>query len=232
MAGIVTDLQALADPEKAKFYSRFFKTGKGEYGEGDLFLGIVVPKLRQVAVKFKNSSLDDLQTLLDSKYHEARQISLMILVNQYRKADGAKKAQIAKIYLDNSKKINNWDLVDMSAPQILGDYLLTGDRKILYEFARSDNLWKKRIAIMATFGFIGKNQFEETLKLSEILLHDKHDLIHKAVGWMLREVGNKDRAKEEVFLKKHLQVMPRTMLRYAIEKFPENLRQQYLKNEF
>jgi 3-methyladenine DNA glycosylase AlkD len=228
MAGIISDLHVLADPVKAKDSARFFKTGKGEYGEGDSFLGLTIPQIRKVISKYQGLSLNDLRKLLDSEYHEARTSAVIILVSQYRKADENKKEQIIKFYLQNSQKINNWDLVDISAPQILGDYFLNKDKTILYKFAKSDNLWQRRISVMATLGFIKKGEFKDTFQIAELLLSDKHDLIHKAVGWMLREVGKKERKEEENFLQKYYKVMPRTMLRYAIEQFPENLRQKYL----
>ncbi len=225
------DLQKIADPIKAKNYARFFKTGKGEYGEGDNFLGVVVPNQRQIAVKYKDLSLVDLQKLLSSNIHEYRLTALFILVSQYKqfKKDKEKRGVIIKFYLKNTKNINNWDLVDSSAHYILGDYLLDKkDRSILYKLAKSKNLWERRIAIISTFAFIRARQFDNTIKISEILLKDKHDLIHKAVGWMLREVGKRNKKVEEGFLQKYYRQMSRTMLRYAIEKLPENERKRYL----
>jgi len=220
------DMNKLKNPKKAKLLSGFFKTGKGEYGEGDVFLGIMVPQQREVSKKHRYLSLNDLQVLLNSKIHEYRLTALFILIYQYQKA-GNKKA-IVNFYLKNTKNINNWDLVDLSAPRILGDYLISKDRKILYKLAKG-HLWDKRIAILATFAFIAKKDFKDSLRIAEILLKDKHDLIHKAVGWMLREIGKRDRITEEKFLKKHCKNMPRTMLRYAIEKFDEKKRGFYLK---
>jgi len=220
------DMNKLKNPKKAKLLSGFFKTGKGEYGEGDVFLGIMVPQQREVSKKHRYLSLNDLQVLLNSKIHEYRLTALFILIYQYQKA-GNKKA-IVNFYLKNTKNINNWDLVDLSAPRILGDYLISKDRKILYKLAKG-HLWDKRIAILATFAFIAKKDFNDSLRIAEILLKDKHDLIHKAVGWMLREIGKRDRITEEKFLKKHCKNMPRTMLRYAIEKFDEKKRGFYLK---
>ena len=225
------DLQKIADPIKAKNYARFFKTGKGEYGEGDNFLGVVVPNQRQIAVKYKDLSLVDLQKLLSSNIHEYRLTALFILVSQYKqfKKDKEKRGVIIKFYLKNTKNINNWDLVDSSAHYILGDYLLDKkDRSILYKLAKSKNLWERRMAIISTFAFIRARQFDNTIKISEILLKDKHDLIHKAVGWMLREVGKRNKKVEEGFLQKYYRQMSRTMLRYAIEKLPENERKRYL----
>ncbi len=224
------ELQKLANPEKAKNLQWFFKTGKGEYGEGDLFLGITVPEQRKIAKRYQDLSLKEIRKLLSSRYHEHRLTSLLILVIKYTKSDESGKKEIADFYLNNTKHINNWDLVDLSADIILGNYLLEKDRKILYKLAKSENLWERRIAIMATFNLIKNNKFKDTLKISKILLKDKHDLIHKAVGWMLREIGKRDMATEEVFLKIYYKEMPRTMLRYAIEKFNQEKRRTYLKN--
>lgn len=223
------ELQKLKDSKRAKILSGFFKTGKGEYGQGDIFLGVTVPKQRQVAKKYIDLDLKELQKLLSGKIHEHRLTSLLILVDKYKKADEALKKKIFNFYLKSSKNINNWDLVDLSAPNIIGDFLLNKDKLILYKLAKSKNLWEKRISILATYAFIKNNQFNDTLKISQILLKDSHDLIHKAVGWMLREVGKRNQEIEEQFLKKHFQNMPRTMLRYAIEKFPEEKRKFYLE---
>jgi len=226
---IINHLQNLANPKIAEHSQRFFKTGKGEYGEGDLFLGIRVPIIRQAVKKFKIVPLPILKRLLKSEFHEIRLFSLLSLVYQYEKTDQQEK--IYKTYLSNTKYINNWDLVDTSAPNIVGDYLQARGRSVLYKLAESDSLWERRIAILATFKFIRNGEFKDTLLISEILLNDGEDLIHKAVGWMLREVGNRDIETEEQFLNKHYNDMPRTMLRYAIEKFKEEKRQQYLKGE-
>ena len=222
------DLNKLKNKEKAKILAGFFKTGKGEYGEGDIFLGIIVPEQLKIAKKYFDLNLNGLNKLIFSKIHEYRLVSLLILINKYNKVDNKEKKKIFSFYLKNIKYINNWDLVDLSAPNIIGDYLLDKDRKILYKLAKSKNLWEKRISIISTYRFIKENNFNDTLKISEILLNDEHDLIHKAVGWMLREVGKKDQAIEEKFLRKYHKVMPRTMLRYAIEKFDENKRKFYL----
>ena len=229
------ELRKLANPEKAKILAMFFKTGKGEYGEGDIFLGITVPEQRKVAVRYnlpagKAGTLDfrNIQKLLNSKIHEERLVALLILVEQYKKVDEANKNKIFDFYLKNTKRINNWDLVDLSAPKIVGRHLLDKDRSILYKFARSANLWERRIAILATFWFINKLQFSDALKIGEILIKDKHDLIHKAVGWMLREIGKRNQKVEEDFLKKFYKIMPRTMLRYAIERFSEDKRKFFL----
>jgi len=223
------DLEALKNPEKAKLLQGFFKTGKGEYGEGDIFLGIMVPNQRKVAKKYKDLPLNKIQQLLNSNIHEHRLTSLFILTDKYQKADEKTKEEIFNFYLNNTKNINNWDLIDLSAPKIVGDYLLDKPRDILYKLANSKSLWERRISILATAMFIYNNEYKDTLKISEILLNDPHDLIHKGVGWMLREVGKKDQAVEEEFLKKHHKTMPRTMLRYAIEKFDENKRKLYMK---
>lgn len=223
------DLKEKADSKKAKKLMSFFKTGDGQYGQGDLFLGIVVPEQRKIAKEYKDLKRSDLQKLISSKVHDHRSVALFILTGQYQRADKNQKKEIVDFYLKNIEKINNWDLVDNSAYHILGDYFLDKNKDFLHKLAKSENLWKRRIAIMTTFGFIKQNKFIETFKIAKILLNDKHDLIHKAVGWMLREAGNRDFEKEEVFLKKHYKQMPRTMLRYAIEKFPEKTRQDYLK---
>lgn len=225
---IIKELKSLADKDKQQVYRRFFKTGKGEYGEGDVFWGITMPKQREVAKKYLDISLSDIQKLLNSEVHECRMTSLIILTYQFKKASPDERKKMADFYVRNAKRINNWDLVDVSTPYILGKYLLDKDRKLLYKFAKSKNLWEKRIAIITTQAFIRERQFQDTLNIAEILLNDEHDLIHKAVGWMLREVGNRDIATEEKFLKKHYKKMPRTMLRYAIEKFPETKRKSYL----
>lgn len=224
-------IKKLANPEQAEILSRFFKTGKGEYGEGDKFLGIKVPVLRKIAKQFNDLSLEDVRKLLCSPIHEERLISLFILAEHFRKADDQIKKIIYKFYLQNTKQVNNWDLVDLSAEKIIGEYLVDKDKQVLFELAKSTNLWERRIAIMSTFNFIKKGFYETTLEISKLLLKDEHDLIHKAVGWMLREIGKRDLKTEEDFLKKHYKTMPRTMLRYAIERFPERRRQAYLKGE-
>ena len=220
-----------ANPEQAKILMRFFKIGNGKYGEGDEFLGIKVPVSRKIAKQFTNLSLEEIQELLNSSIHEERLIALFILTEQFRKADAARKKIIYNFYLKNTKRVNNWDLVDLSAEKIIGAYLLDKGTKILFKLARSKNLWERRIAIMSTFHFIKNGLYDTTLEISNILLDDEHDLIHKAVGWMLREVGNRKLVVEEKYLKKHYISMPRTMLRYAIEKFPEEKRQAYLKGK-
>ena len=225
-----SNLNDIKNPEKVQVLQRFFKTGKGQYGEGDIFLGITVPESRKIAIKYSSLELIDIKSLLQSKIHEERLIALLILVHRYN-TNIEERKNIFYFYLDNTNYINNWDLVDLSSHQIIGDFLKNKDRKILYQLVKSSNLWERRISIISTYAFIRNNNFEDTLKISEILLNDEHDLIQKAVGWMLREVGNRNMNIEEEFLKKHYKSMPRTMLRYAIEKFPENKRKAYLKGE-
>ena len=225
---IKNDLAQLSNPEQGKKLSRFFKTGKGQYGEGDLFLGIPVPEQRKVAKKYIDLSLNDIQKLLNSNTHEHRLTALLILIFKYKKAENSAKEQIFNFYLKNTKNINNWDLVDLSAPKIIGDYLVIKDRFILYELAKSNSLWERRIAILSTFKFIANNDFKDALNILELLLHDKHDLIHKAAGWALREIGKRNQEVEERFLTKYCTQMPRTMLRYAVEKFDEKKRKFYL----
>jgi len=210
---------------------RFFKTGKGEYGEGDIFVGIKVPVQRKIAKQFRDLSFDDIGQLIKSKIHEERLISLFILVDQYQKADENRKEKIYSFYLKNRKYVNNWDLVDLSAPKIAGVHLLNRNKSILIKYAESSNLWEKRVAMLSTYTFIKNGGFETTLQISDILLNDKHDLIHKAVGWMLREIGKKDIKVLEEYLKDRYKKMPRTMLRYAIEKFPEAKRKKYLEGK-
>lgn len=223
------ELQKLSNPVQEKVLRRFFKTGEGEYGEGDIFLGVLVPIQRKLAVNFINLNLEDLEQLLKSKIHEYRFIALIILIKKYEKADLRDRKRIFSFYLKNSKNINNWDLVDVSAPKIVGDYLKENSRSILYEFAESQNLWQRRIAIISTLTFIRNNDFSDTLKISKILLLDNHNLIQKAVGWMLREVGKRNQEIEEKFLKKYSFQMQRVTLRYAIEKFEKNKKEFYLK---
>ena len=223
-------LHQFADPERAAFLKRFFKTGPGEYAEGDVLIGIRVPDLRKVAKRFQALPLSKLKSLLSSKIHEERLLALLILVAQFQKNPDVQK-QIYDLYLENTQHINNWDLVDLSAPAVMGGYLAARSRRPLYRLAQSTSLWERRIAILATHFFIRQNDFEDTIKIAEMLLEDQEDLIHKAVGWMLREVGKRDATPLEDFLKKHCRTMPRTMLRYAIERFPEKKRQRYLKGD-
>jgi 3-methyladenine DNA glycosylase AlkD len=228
---IRTEILKQKNNSQAAILQRFFKTGKGEYGEGDVFYGIKVPIQRKIVKAFENLYFDDIKVLIHSSVHEERLIASLILVEQFKKADFEKKKIIFDFYLKNRKGINNWDLVDLSAPNIIGSFLLDKDKSILYKFAKSKNLWEKRIAVLSTFTFIRNGFFNDTLNISEILLQDKHDLIHKAVGWMLREIGKRDLRTEEEFLKKHYKTMPRTMLRYAIEKFSERKREKYLQGK-
>ncbi len=241
LAQLKKELKNLADPEYAEILRKFFKTGKGEYGEGDVFSGIKVPVQRNIAKEFKDLEFTDLQKLLDSKIHDERSVALFILIGQYAEGDEKTKKQVYNFYLRNTENINNWDLVDSSAPNIVGDYLLdpsassgqansgrSKNRKILYKLAKSKNLWERRIAVIATYAFIKNNEFNDTIKIAGVLMNDGHDLIHKAVGWMLREVGKKDEKILEKFLNKHYGVMPRTMLRYSIEKLNNEKRKFYL----
>lgn len=222
-----SDLKKEANPEKAKLLQGFFKTGKGEYGEGDIFLGVTVPETRKIAVKHKDIRLKEIESLLKSEIHEERLCALLLLVHNYQKHK-EKQAEIFNFYLKNTTYINNWDLVDLSSHKIVGHFLFDKNKSILYKLANSENLWEKRISIISTFYFISKREFSDSLRIAEILLNDKHDLIHKAVGWMLREIGKKDLETLECFLKFHYKNMPRTMLRYAIEKLPEKRRKAYL----
>ncbi len=226
---IIKDLEEAGNQEKAKVLSKFFKTGKGQYGEGDIFLGITVPHQREIARKHYNLNLKDIEKLLLSNIHEHRLTALLILVIKFNKGNDKEKKEIINFYLKNTSKINNWDLVDLSADKLLGNYLLNKDRSILYKLARSLNIWERRISIISTFAFIKNNQFEDTLRISEILLNDKHDLIQKAVGWMLRELGKRDQQVEDKFLKKYHTKMPRTMLRYSIERFSQEKKDFYLQ---
>ena len=223
------ELKKAGSKKNAEILQWFFKTGKGEYGEGDKFLGIKVPEIRKIAKKNNKLTFPEIQKALKSKYHEERLAALLILVDLYSSGNQKTKEDIARFYLNNTKYINNWDLVDLTAPKILGKHLMDRDRKILTKLARSENLWEKRISIISTFEFIRAKQYSDTLKISKILLKDEHDLIHKAVGWMLREIGKRNLKTEEAFLLKHYKKMPRTMLRYAIEKFPQKKRRAYLE---
>ncbi len=228
---IQTQLQKLADPEQARTLQTFFKTGPGEYGEGDLFLGIRAVELRRLAKTHANIPMAAVSRLLNSQLHEKRMLALLILIRKFGKGSATEQKQIYRFYLKNVRHVNNWDLVDVSAGHIVGAYLIDRNKAPLYRLATAPNLWERRIAIIATFPFIKQGGYSETLKISKILLQDQEDLIQKAVGWMLREVGKQDLATLETFLKKHYREMPRTMLRYAIEKFPEPKRQRYLKGK-
>lgn len=225
------DLQKLANPEKAKILQRFFKIGKGEYGEGDVFLGINAPSIKEIVSKYKNLEFSDIEELLKSKIHEERIAALLILVNRFSSGNDKTKKEIYEFYLVNTKYINNWDLVDLSAAKIVGSWLADKEKDALYNLALSENVWERRIAIISTFDFIRKNKFRDTIDISKILLKDEHDLIHKAAGWMLREVGKREQELLESFLKKYHKQMPRTTLRYAIEKFDPDTRRKYLRGE-
>lgn len=222
------EIRNAADKKKAVLLSRFFKTGVGEYAEGDVFLGIVVPVLRRIAKGYHDLPLEDAERLLRSGIHEERFIALLILMRQFETGGEAEKKKIYALYLKNKRFVNNWDLIDISAPRIIGGYLFDKEKSMLYALAASRSLWDRRIAVIATFYFIRQKKFEETFNIADILLRDTHDLIHKAVGWMLREAGNQNKKAEETFLKERYKRMPRTMLRYAIEKFPESERKAYL----
>jgi 3-methyladenine DNA glycosylase AlkD len=222
------DLRRYGNKEKARILRRFFKTGPGEYAEGDLFLGVTVPVLRKLAGRYREAGLKDTLRILKSPIHEERLLALFILILKYGKSDATGREKIYRLYLKHARYINNWDLVDATAKHIIGDFLRDRDKAPLLKLAKSGSVWERRIAILSTFNYIEKKQFEDTLKIAEILLNDEHDLIHKAVGWMLREIGKRDLAAEEGFIKTHYKRMPRTMLRYAIERFPESKRQAYL----
>jgi 3-methyladenine DNA glycosylase AlkD len=228
-AAVHRAIRALADPVRAKHSLRFFKTGPGQYGEGDRFLGLTVPQLRALAREYKDLPISEATNLLQSPWHEERALTLLILGHQYARGTAAARAAIYRLYLKHTKRVNNWDLVDCSAEHIVGAHLATGDRSRLARLARSADLWERRIAIVATFHYIKRGEFGETLKIARLLLDDEHDLIHKAVGWMLREVGKRDRAALEGFLTRNAARMPRTMLRYAIERFPAAERQKWLR---
>lgn len=221
-------MRAASSPARRKVNEGYFKTGPGEYAEGDKFIGLSVPSLRALAREHKTLSLRDATTLLKSAWHEERALALMILVRQYQRGDAETRAAIHALYLRHTKHINNWDLVDVSAEHIVGPHLPRGKRGLLGRLAKSKDLWERRIAILSTFHYIKAGEFDDALRIATMLLDDDEDLIHKATGWMLREIGNRDRGAEEAFLRKHATRMPRTMLRYAIEKFPEPLRRKYM----
>jgi len=221
-------LQKMGDKEDARFLQGFFKTGVGQYGEGDIFLGIRVPAVRKLAKEYNDLPLKEILSLLKSPYHEIRLFALILFVNAFAQSDETIQKKIYDLYLANTRYINNWDLVDISAPNIIGAFLMERNREPLYQLAKSKSLWERRIAMLATFYFIRNKQFADTLKIAEILLRDKEDLIHKAAGWMLREVGKRDMKCAELFLKEHCRKMPRTMLRYVIERFTPAKRRKYL----
>jgi 3-methyladenine DNA glycosylase AlkD len=224
-------LRAEADPSRAVSLQRFFRTGPGDYGEGDRFIGVTVPSLRKLARRFKDASLDEIDVLLRSPIHEARLLALILLVQAFRAGDQRERRKIYSLHLSRTRYINNWDLVDLSAAQIVGGWLATHSRAPLRKLARSISVWDRRIAIIATYFFIRQRHYTDTFSIADLLLTDDHDLIHKAVGWMLREVGNRDGAAERRFLASRHARMPRTMLRYAIEKFPEPERRKYLRGQ-
>jgi 3-methyladenine DNA glycosylase AlkD len=228
LAAIRAELHELGNPARGAHSQRFFKTGPGQYGEGDKFLGLTVPEMRGIVRKYRE--LDDaaVHEMLLSPWHEERLVALLIMVEAYDRGDDPRRANIHRAYLANTSRINNWDLVDASAGDIVGQHLEAGDITLLERLARSESLWERRIAIVSTFHFIKRNEFRPTLKIATLLLGDSQDLIHKATGWMLREVGKRDRKALDRFLKKQYKRMPRTMLRYAIERHPERVRKQYL----
>lgn len=228
-ASMTSRLRSRASAAKAAVLRRFFKTGPGEYGAGDVFLGVVMPDIRRTALECYDAPIPEIMKLLRSRIHEARMLALLLLIGRYETGEEALKKNIYRLYLRNTAHINNWDLVDLSAPNILGAHLLTRSRKPLYALARSRDLWKRRMAILATFTFIRQYDFADALAIAELLLRDEHDLIHKAVGWMLREVGKRSLKTEEAFLRRYCTAMPRTMLRYAVERFPETKRRKYMK---
>jgi 3-methyladenine DNA glycosylase AlkD len=221
-------LQESADPEKAAFMPRYFKNGKGEYGEGDRFYGVTVPECRRIARAGQDLDDRQVETLLRSPMHEERSIALLILVERFRRGERRDRERVFRLYRRRLDRVNNWDLVDASAPTIAGGYFEDRDKGQLYRWARSRRLWERRIAMLSTYRYIKQGDFEDALAIARILRDDEEDLIHKAVGWMLREIGKRDRSTEERFIRAHHAKMPRTMLRYAIEKFPEKLRKSYL----
>ncbi len=228
-AEIQKSLREKQNPEKAAFFPRFFKSGPGEYAEGDQFLGVIVPDQRKIAKQYCELPLAQIEKLLDNKFHECRLTAIFILVSQYEKAkDDARRKELYEFYLRKLDKVNNWDLVDSSAHKIVGPYLKTRSRKPLYRLAKAKHLWKNRVAMIATYHYIKANDLEDALQIAELLLKHPHDLIHKAVGWMLREIGKQNETVLQTFLKTHHQDMARVMIRYAIEKLPEKKRKQIL----
>lgn len=226
---IYKELEALSTPEKKEFLPYFFKTGKGQYGEGDKFIGVVVPDTRKIAKKYKAMPFEEVTRLLENEYHECRLCALLILVERFKKASEAERKEIVDFYMAHTHRINNWDLVDLSAKDIVGEYLVDKDRSVLYKLVKSSLLWDQRIAVVCTYAFIRRGDLKDIFALSELLLNYKHDLMHKATGWMLREAGKKDIEQLRKFLDKHHQIMPRTMLRYAIEKLSPEERAHYMK---
>lgn len=228
-SNIKQQLIAMGNPQKAEHAKYFFKTGKGQYGENDIFVGCTNPEVRKVASANKALSFAELKKLITDEIHECRLTAIVILTEQFRKAKDAKRKEIVDFYLEHTAGINNWDLVDLSAYKILGEWLTDKERNILYDLAKSENMWKQRIAIIATKAFIQNNDFVDTIKLAKLFLSHKHDLMHKATGWMLREVGKKDEKMLTDFLELHHKTMPRTMLRYSIEKLNPEQREYYMK---
>lgn len=224
-------LRRHASREQAAVLRRFFKTGPGEYGEGDRFLGVMVPEIRAVVKEHRDAPLTEIAELLRSPWHEERLLALLMLVSRYERGDEAVRKSVFSCYLANRAYVNNWDLVDLTAPKIVGPHLDGGSRSLLYRLVRSKRLWERRIAVLATFHYIRREDFVDALALSQALLDDREDLMHKAVGWMLREIGKRDRKTLEGFLRRHASRMPRTMLRYAIERFPEAKRRKYLASK-
>jgi len=222
------EIGKLSNRKRAEASKWFFKTGKGEYGEGDVFNGLSVPDCRKIAKNFSNIDLGNIEKLLRSKIHEERLIALLILVDKFKKGDEKIRKEIYNFYLKNTYGINNWDLVDLSSHKIIGSYLLNKDRKILYKLAKSKNLWERRIAVVSCFAFIAEKDFKDSIKIAELLLKDKHDLVHKAVGWMLREVGKREELVLKRFLDKHYKEMPRTMLRYSLERLNKEDKKRYM----
>ena len=229
---LIESMQALADKEKAQFLQRFFKTGKGQYAEGDIFLGIKVPETRQVAKAYRNLPFSEIKKVVANPVHELRLCGLLILVERFKKASETDKKDIFDFYLSNTQYINNWDLVDLSSYNIVGNYLLDKPRDILYRLAKSKNMWEQRIAIVSTWAFIRNKDLDDTLAISEMLLDHPHDLIHKAVGWMLRELSKRNEAAMLDFVEKHYNRLSRTTLRYAIERLPEDIRKNILQGKF
>jgi 3-methyladenine DNA glycosylase AlkD len=229
---LIKELEENSSPQRAESTKRFFKTGKGEYSHGDIFIGLTMGKLREIAKKYQNISFSNVRKLLDSEIHEHRMVAGIILVNKFRLADPNLREEIFNLYIKNAKKFNNWDLVDVTCSNIVGEFLIDKNKKILYDLAKSKNLWEQRISVVSTYNFIKKDQFGDALKIFESLLSHKHDLIHKAIGWMLREVGKRNHEVLLDFLSQNYEKLPRTTLRYAIEKFPQEKRKEFLKGKF
>ena len=231
-AALVRELKAAGDATRAAQVAKYFKTGKGEYGEGDVFLGIQVPVMRRIALRYGELPLVDLEALLDSKIHDHRAAALEIMVRQYERGDAGQRAKLLRFYLSKTERINNWDLVDASARPILGEHLKTGPRGVLRKLVKSKSLWERRIAIVSTMALVWDGELEDAFEIAAALLDDRHDLIHKATGWVLREAGIVDRARMIAFLEKHYARVPRTTLRYAIEHLPAEDRKKILAGKF